>query len=464
MPPDGSAVPVLYPGFAQVAAARSAPPRWAPDLAAGIGSWRWFRDLGVLAVLIYAALVFWPAAEASSPAPANRTVSRPPVAPGPLPVRPAQSAKRTSVLPGETLAQALQRAGADASGAKAAAGLVGTAIFPERIEPGATIEVFLRPPDAPGTAPTLEGLRLRARLDLFLTLKRQHNSFAVSATPVSVDATPIRMRGQAGGHLAESLVDAGTPPAVIKRYLAAIADQHDLTGDVTPFDSFDLIYANRRAADGLVAPGELLYAALLRGERPLAELVRWNGEEEFFAVAGQRRGGAARDWPVNGRFTSAYGMRYHPILGLTRMHAGIDIGAAWGTPVHAIASGTVAFAGWHGGHGNFVRLSHSGGLATGYAHLSRMAVGPGTQVGAGQIIGYVGSTGLSTGPHLHYEAYRDGRSIDPAAAGTGLRQAQAATHSPPVIVKGMAALKTISPAYVVTNGLATAKPIAAMAR
>ncbi len=445
MPPDGSAIPVLYPGFGHVAAARSASPRWTPDLAVGIGGWRWFRDLGVLAVLMCAAVTFWPAAEAFNSAPGDRIVSRPPATPKPLPVRPAQLARRTAVLPGETLAQALQRAGADETGAKAAAGLIGTAIFPERIEPGATIEVFLRPPAAPGVAPTLEGLRLRARLDLFLTLKRQHNSFAVSATPVSVDATPIRMRGQAGDQLAASLVDAGTPPAVIKRYLAVIADQHDLTRDVTPFDSFDLIYANRRAADGLVAPGELLYAALLRGERPLAELVRWNGEGGFFAVAGQRRRGAARDWPVNGRFTSAYGMRYHPILGLTRMHAGIDIGAAWGTPVHAIAAGTVAFAGWHGDHGNFVRLSHSGGLATGYAHLSRLAVGPGTQVGAGQVIGYVGSTGLSTGPHLHYEAYRDGRSIDPAAAGVGSQQGQAA-HSPVAIVNGVAALKAISPA------------------
>ena len=330
--PHGSAVPFFYPASGQLAAAQFAPARWAPDLAAEIGSWRWFRDLMVLAVLICAALAFWPAAEASSPALASQTVSRPPAAPRPSPVRPAQSAKRTAVLPGETLAEALQRAGTDESDANTAAGLVGTAIFPERIEPGAAIEVLLRPPTAMGGAPTLEWLRLRARLDLFLTLKRQHNSFAVSAAPVSVDATPIRMRGQAGSQLAASLADAGTPPAVIKRYLAAIADQHDLTKDVTPSDSFDLIYANRRAADGLAAPGELLYAALLRGERPLAELVRWNGEGKYFAVAGQRRGEAARKWPVNGRFTSAYGIRYHPILGLARMHAGIDIGAAWGTP------------------------------------------------------------------------------------------------------------------------------------
>ena len=260
VPPHGSAVPFFYPASGQLAAAQFAPARWAPDLAAEIGSWRWFRDLVVLAVLICAALAFWPAAEASSLALASQTVSRPPAAPRPSPVRPspvrpspvrpAQSAKRTAVLPGETLAEALQRAGTDESGANTAAGLVGTAIFPERIEPGAAIEVLLRPPTAMGGAPTLEWLRLRARLDLFLTLKRQHNSFAVSAAPVSVDATPIRMRGQAGSQLAASLADAGTPPAVIKRYLAAIADQHDLTKDVTPSDSFDLIYANRQPTSG----------------------------------------------------------------------------------------------------------------------------------------------------------------------------------------------------------------------
>ena len=111
--------------------------------------------------------------------------------------------------------------------------------------------------------------------------------------------------------------------------------------------------------------------------------------------------------------TSGYGMRRHPILGYARMHAGIDFGAAWGSPIFAVSDGVVSYAGRHGGHGNYVRLEHGGGLGTGYGHMSRIAASPGTRVRAGQVIGYVGSTGMSTGPHLHYEVYRGGATINP---------------------------------------------------
>nr|WP_246447761.1 M23 family metallopeptidase [Novosphingobium flavum] len=95
------------------------------------------------------------------------------------------------------------------------------------------------------------------------------------------------------------------------------------------------------------------------------------------------------------------------------MHAGVDFGARWGSPIVATAAGVVSFAGYHGGHGNYVRLEHGGGLGTGYGHMSRIAVAPGERVSAGEVIGYVGSTGLSTGPHLHYEMYRSGHTVNP---------------------------------------------------
>ena len=108
-------------------------------------------------------------------------------------------------------------------------------------------------------------------------------------------------------------------------------------------------------------------------------------------------------------------MRRHPILGYRRMHRGHRFPARHGTPIYAVTDGTVTFAGRHGGYGNFVRIQHGGGLATGYAHMSRIAVRSGQQVRRGQVIGYVGSTGLSTGPHLHYEMYRNGQTVDPAS-------------------------------------------------
>lgn len=129
------------------------------------------------------------------------------------------------------------------------------------------------------------------------------------------------------------------------------------------------------------------------------------------AVGQARAAGLAM--PVAGRLTSGFGMRLHPILGYSRMHQGLDLAAPWGVPIRAAANGTVSFAGWHGGHGNMVQLAHGGGTGTGYAHMSRIAVSPGEQVTQGQVIGFVGSTGQSTGSHLHFEAYRGGIPVDP---------------------------------------------------
>ena len=118
-------------------------------------------------------------------------------------------------------------------------------------------------------------------------------------------------------------------------------------------------------------------------------------------------------WPVNARITSGFGLRVHPILRFARMHNGLDFGAGWGTPIHAAADGQVIKAGWAGGYGRQVRIAHGDGMATSYSHMSRMAVDPGAYVRQGQLIGYVGSSGLSTGPHLHYEVLRDGRAVNP---------------------------------------------------
>ena len=106
-------------------------------------------------------------------------------------------------------------------------------------------------------------------------------------------------------------------------------------------------------------------------------------------------------------------MRRHPILGYKRMHAGVDFGASYGAPIYAVTDGTVTYAGRKGGNGNYVQIRHGGGLASGYSHMSRIAARNGQHIRRGQVIGYVGSTGLSTGPHLHYSLYRNNRPINP---------------------------------------------------
>jgi murein DD-endopeptidase MepM/ murein hydrolase activator NlpD len=112
-------------------------------------------------------------------------------------------------------------------------------------------------------------------------------------------------------------------------------------------------------------------------------------------------------WPVEGPVTSPFGWRWG------RMHEGIDIGVPYGTPIHAAASGTIIYCGWESGYGNLTVIDHGGNLATAYGHQSSIAVSCGQQVTQGQLIGYVGSTGHSTGPHLHFEVRVNGAPVDP---------------------------------------------------
>ncbi|MET0364262.1 MAG: peptidoglycan DD-metalloendopeptidase family protein, partial [Sphingobium sp.] len=229
------------------------------------------------------------------------------------------------------------------------------------------------------------------------------------------DDTPLRIRGRVGGSLYASARAAGADPSTIQSYLKAIASQVSLGTGVGADDRFDIVVAHRRAATGETETGKLLFAGLERSGGKRVDMLRWtiDGQEQWFEASGvgQRRGMMAA--PVAGHLTSSFGMRFHPILGYSRMHAGVDFGARWGSPIYAANSGRVVFAGRHGGHGNYVKIDHGGGIGTGYGHMSRIAAYAGEMVRQGQVIGYVGSTGLSTGPHLHYEVYRGGVPINP---------------------------------------------------
>jgi len=128
--------------------------------------------------------------------------------------------------------------------------------------------------------------------------------------------------------------------------------------------------------------------------------------------------------PVNGRVTSGFGSRFHPILGYVRMHAGLDLAASYGSPIVAAADGRVVSAGWSGGYGNLVRIAHNGNIQTMYGHMSRIVAHSGAFVRQGQLIGYVASTGLSTGPHLHYEVLKNGRPVNPTSVKLAAAPAQ----------------------------------------
>jgi murein DD-endopeptidase MepM/ murein hydrolase activator NlpD len=191
-----------------------------------------------------------------------------------------------------------------------------------------------------------------------------------------------------------------------------VRQQVDLDEGLLPTDTFDIIIQHRRAATGERQAGELLYAGIDRNERPRIQLMRWGNEFYEASGVGEQKSGLVA--PVPGRVSSHFGHRRHPLLGYVRMHAGLDFKASYGTPIVAVTDGRVTGAGRMGGCGIAVRLDHGEALQTRYCHMSQMAVRSGQIVRRGQVIGYVGSTGLSTGPHLHYEMYRGGRPVNPA--------------------------------------------------
>ncbi|MDR7417261.1 MAG: peptidoglycan DD-metalloendopeptidase family protein, partial [Armatimonadota bacterium] len=118
-------------------------------------------------------------------------------------------------------------------------------------------------------------------------------------------------------------------------------------------------------------------------------------------------------WPARGPVVSGFGVRLHPLFRIRRMHTGVDIAAPWGSPVRAASPGTVIYTGWFGGYGKIVLVDHGGGVSTLYGHLSAILVSPGQRVPAGALLGRVGSTGYTTGPHLHFEVRFRGRPVDP---------------------------------------------------
>ncbi len=184
------------------------------------------------------------------------------------------------------------------------------------------------------------------------------------------------------------------------------------TGPPEVHNAFDAIYGAAAYLCGTAGRITDLRAAIFRYNHSQTYVDAVLAKAAAYAAVGSRGDGSLA-WPVVGRVASGFGSRVHPILGSVRFHAGIDISAGAGTPIHAPASGTVVRAGGEGGCGYSVTLDHGGGLRTRYCHLSRIGVTVGQSVVAGATIGWVGATGLATGPHLHFEVSVNGQLVDP---------------------------------------------------
>ncbi len=307
----------------------------------------------------------------------------------------------------------LARAGAAYADAGNAAAMIASAA--PRIAPGTPVAVVLGRKN--GASRPVKRIALRAGLGMNLEVVRtEHGALEIIKQPIPVDTTPLRVRGRAGDGLYWSLRAAGVSPQAAADYLRALATEIDVGSEIGTDDRFDLVIASRRAATGERQVGPLLYAGIDRSGARDLQLVKWasGGRASWIDAANiERPSAASMLWPVAAPITSGFGYRYHPILRFARMHRGVDFGASWGSPIVAAADGQVSATGWAGGYGRQVRLAHAGGIGTSYSHMSQIVAEPGSFVRQGQLIGYVGSSGLSTGPHLHYEVTRGGQAVNP---------------------------------------------------
>lgn len=331
----------------------------------------------------------------------------------PAPPEPDYKIKMTvAAAAGDTLQQLLLRAGVAAADAMKAGKL---AKAHAELEAGTEITLLLGD-KGPAEGRSLRGLAYQPRMELQVQMFRdQDDQLRLVTQAIAIDATPRRFRGKARDSLYWSMRAVGVPPEFAGQYLEALSDRLGAGRRSRPDDEFDLVIDHRLAATGETKAGPILYAALDRSSGPDVRLVRWTvARREGLYEPGrteQRSEGLHR--PVAGSVSSRFGTRIHPILRFARFHRGVDYRANWGSPVYAAEDGAVVIAGWKGGYGRQVRLAHGSGLQTSYSHLSEVAVASGSRVRKGQIIGYVGSTGFSTGPHLHYEVWRNGQALDP---------------------------------------------------
>jgi murein DD-endopeptidase MepM/ murein hydrolase activator NlpD len=348
----------------------------------------------------------------------------------PLPIQAAIGADLAAptetvvVRRGDTLLNILARAGIRRSEAHEAINTLESIFDPRRLRPGQALELAFRSDVASGEV-RLAALSLNVDLTSDLKLTRgSSGAFETETIEHELAREIVYVRADIDDTLYDTAAREGLPVSSLAEFVKIFSWDVDFQRDLHPGNAFEAVVEQAKTRDGTaVVETRLLFAALnLKGRRIEAyRFEREDGSADFFDAAGR----PLRKWllrtPVDGaRLSSKFGPRRHPILGYTRMHKGIDFAAPTGTPVFAAGDGSIEFVGVNKGYGKYIRLRHNGEYATAYAHLSRYAPGlkPGARVKQGQVIGYVGTTGMSTGPHLHYEILKSGQQINPLSVET----------------------------------------------
>jgi len=336
----------------------------------------------------------------------------------------AHEARELRVASGETLAGLLTRAGASRGESNAALSSISDVYDPRRLRPGQPISLFFH---RQGEQAQLTGVAFRSAPGASVTANRTvAGQFAAREVLMPVTFEIARIAAAVDTSLYASALNLGATDREVAALAEAFAYDVDFQRDVRSGDKFELVFERFYDDEGnTVRTGDLLFVAL-ESRRGLRAFYSFqppgDARTDWYDLDGKSARRFLMKTPINGaRLSSGFGVRRHPVLGYSRMHRGTDFAAPTGTPILAAGDGTVVRSGPYSTYGNYIRIRHANGYETAYAHMSRFARGmrPGARVRQGQAIGYVGTTGRSTGPHLHYEVLRRGQQVNPM----GLRMA-----------------------------------------
>ncbi|MFA6279618.1 MAG: peptidoglycan DD-metalloendopeptidase family protein [Bdellovibrionales bacterium] len=318
---------------------------------------------------------------------------------------------------GRTFARMLMDAALSSDDALAAATALGNVYDHRKLKAGQEVALSIT---RLGENRTLTGLTFSPESTKEISMNRQPDgSFLAQLKNTPLERQRVAAQGEIKGSLYGAGEREGVPRAIMASLIRAYSHEIDFQRDLHAGDKFEVLYDQPTAKDGTpVGQGVIIYAALIINDkvRPLYRVTFGDGAVDYFDERGNSVKRSLLRTPVEGaRLTSGFGMRMHPLLGYSKMHKGVDFGAPTGTPVYASGSGIVETAQFNGSYGRYIRLRHNGRTQTAYAHLSRFAKGvyTGARVQQGDVIGFVGTSGRSTGPHLHYEVMVDRQQVNP---------------------------------------------------
>ena len=322
---------------------------------------------------------------------------------------------RHLVAPGETFATILRDRGLSSTEIRAWEQAAANAYDLDAIQPRHAFLLTFTPDQA-----HLTGCEYEIDKYALLSMRLMHGQIQTRMKAMPRLAAVRGVAGRVEASLATSAAAVGIPTRMVSELADVFGWEIDLESDIQPGDQFRLIYAELRDDEaGTVQPGDILAAEITSGGRTLTAVRFENekGESAYYDLDGRALGRPFLKYPVDFTTISSQfsGSRFHPLLKRRRPHLGVDFAAHVGTPVKAVASGVVTFAGYKGQYGNQVGVDHDAPYATSYSHLQRIARGIrlGTTVRKGQVIGYVGRSGLTTGPHLHFMLFKSGSYVNP---------------------------------------------------